>query len=614
MTNQEFEDLVVRLEQDARNKRHSYQLKVLSLALLGNAYVAGVLLLVVALLLLLIRFFAVKQAILVGIFLWMTLKALRIKMDPPLGTEINAQQAPEIFELVANLNDQLGAPHFHHVLITDNLNAGVVQVPRLGILGWPKNYLLIGLPLMKSLTVEQLKAVIAHELVHLAKGHARLSNWIYRQRLRWSRLLNALESRESEGSFLFKPFLNWFAPYFNAYSFPMARAQEYEADAISARITSPQAAAEALTSTQVISHYLEEQYWPKIYKQADEVPTPDFAPYRELSRSLAAELDEPTVRAWLNQAMARPTNLEDTHPALCDRLSAISESARIAIPELRNAADRFLGDLLEVITESFDKGWRDRVLPAWRERYGRIQGDRQKLAELNKRFESGESLTLKEAYDRAKFTETVGNNADDAQAQFRALHERYPENPEICFSLGAILLAQDDTSGCALVEQAMQIDEDAIVGGCELLRDYFWSKGKKEEAEAWHQRWVERMKLEETANRERSTVWITDHFEHHGLSEEALTKLRDTLRTIPELHKAYFVKRRFRHLPHRYGYVLGYRVSGFLKLRKKRRVQKVLQQIQESVIFPGDTMIITVGGRNRRFGRKFRRIRGARIL
>ena len=44
--------------------------------------------------------------------------------------------------------------------------------------GWYRNYLLIGLPLAKALTVEQFKAVLAHEFGHLAKGHGAMSNWI----------------------------------------------------------------------------------------------------------------------------------------------------------------------------------------------------------------------------------------------------------------------------------------------------------------------------------------------------------------------------------------------------------------------------------------------------
>src|SRR5947208_2584067 len=83
--------------------------------------------------------------------------------------------------------------------------------------------LLLGLPLMKSLTPAQFEAVLAHEFGHLAGGHGRVSNWIYRLRLSWARLLSALEGRKA-GSWLFLPFFNWYAPYFSAYSFPLARA------------------------------------------------------------------------------------------------------------------------------------------------------------------------------------------------------------------------------------------------------------------------------------------------------------------------------------------------------------------------------------------------------
>jgi len=54
----------------------------------------------------------------------------------------------------------------------------VVQSPREGIVGWPRNYLLIGLPLMKTLSVDQFEAVLAHELGHVARGHGKVSNWI----------------------------------------------------------------------------------------------------------------------------------------------------------------------------------------------------------------------------------------------------------------------------------------------------------------------------------------------------------------------------------------------------------------------------------------------------
>ena len=620
MTNEQFEALISKLEGEAQSNPGRYKFKVLLLAFLGNAYIGTMLLLIISLLAGLIaslstfKAIALKLIFVVGFFLLMILRALWIKIAPPVGTEIKAKQAPELFKMVNTLRKQLDAPRFHHVLITDDFNAGVVQSPRLGIFGWPRNYLLIGLPLMKTLTIEQFKAVLAHEFGHLAKGHGRMSNWIYCQRLRWARLLAVLDMSESAGSFLFKPFLNWFVPYFNAYSFPIARANEYEADATSARLTSPQATAEALSSVSVVASYLSERFWPQIYKLADEQTQPAFAPYSGLSHHVTEELDQDSAQSWLSQAMALETNSFDTHPALKDRLSAIGEAPRIALPSLDQSADQLLADARDSITQNFDQRWKDNISPSWEQRHHEVQENRKRLASLDSQFETGAELTLQEAYDRAFLTETISYKPDDALTQFRALYRRAPEDAFICLTLGARLLSRDNSEGCALIEKAMQLDEVAIIEGTELLRNYHWRNQRKDEAKNWEKKRGDRSQLLEAASKERNRVLISDKFDPHELTEDMLNELKTQLKTVPGVRKAYFVRKRVKFLTHKPCYVLGYRASGFFQLHSTKRAIQVMQQIQDNVRFPGQTLIINVEGNNYRFGRKFKWMRGARIL
>lgn len=620
MTDAQFEALVAKLEDRARSNPAAYRFRVLLLALLGNAYLGMVLLVIVALLLAslasitVLKAGGIKLTIVVAAFLWMILKALWVTVDPPRGAEVKARQAPDLFAMIDELRRNLGAPPFHHVLITDDFNAGVVQLPRLGIFGWPRNYLLIGLPLMKAMTLDQFKAVLAHEFGHLAKGHGRMSNWIYRQRLRWSRLVTTLEANRSRGNFLFKPFLNWFAPYFNAYSFPLARANEYEADAASARLTSPQAAAEALTSVNVVGNYLEEHYWPQIHKMADDLPQPGFAPYSNLNQRVAADLEDPRTQRWLDQAMARKTSLADTHPALTDRLKAIGETPRLAPPLPDQSADRLLGSALEQFAEGCDRRWQDGILPSWQKRHREVQEGRRRLAELNAQHDNGAELSLQDAYDRAVLTESMGNDGELAIAQLRTLHERAPDNAFICFGLGARLLAHDDEKGGALVEHAMRLDEDAILRGCEVLRDYHWRNDRKDQADIWHQRLVERAQLQQSAEWERKRVLLSDELQRPELSEELVAALREKLRAIPNLRKAYFMKKQVRYLAHRPFYVLGYSATRFFRWHSEKRALDVARRIRQTIEFPGETIVVNVDGKNYRFGRKFRRMRWSRIV
>jgi Zn-dependent protease with chaperone function len=201
MTDSEFEALVARLDRQAQHNPAAYRVRVILLALTGYGYVllvltvAGGLFIGSIATLPYLKAAAVKLALVFGGFFWLVASAMWVRLDPPQGRRVTRHDAPELFNMIDSLRRSLRAPRFHDVLITEDFNAAVVQIPKLGLLGWYRNALLIGLPLMKALTREQLAAVLAHEFGHLAGGHGRLGNWVYRLRFGWMRLAAALQAR-----------------------------------------------------------------------------------------------------------------------------------------------------------------------------------------------------------------------------------------------------------------------------------------------------------------------------------------------------------------------------------------------------------------------------------
>lgn len=619
MTDEQFLAMASRLNEVAQRRPASYRAQVYALAVLGNVYVAcalGALLLVLLALLvslMVLKALAVKLIVVVGVFLWPLLKALWVKVERPAGIEVTRQQAPELFRMVDGLRATLQAPRFHHVLVSDDLNAGVLQQPRLGLFGWTRNYLLIGLPLMQALTPEQFKAVLAHEFGHLAKGHGRAANWIYRQRLRWGRLLTELDKTQGWGTVLFKPFFRWFAPYFNAFSFSMARANEFSADATAASLTSARTTAEALVQIEVVSRYLGERYWPGTHALADDMARPEVAPYTAFGRRITDELDAPSTEAWLAAAMAYTAQAMDTHPALKDRLEALGESPQVALPAPGEAADGLLGAQRAMLAQTFDQRWRTQIEPSWATRHQAMQSGRQRLAELNARVATGDALAPQDAFDRARLTESAGHDADDALAQFVALQSDHPDDSLLNFHLGARLLQRDDAAGCALVEQAMAADETAVAVGCELLRDFHWRQGHQDEAHVWHARLQAQQRQSAEAADERSMVSLSDTFEGHGLSAEALERLKTALAGVKGLRRAWLLRKRMQHRPEVPCYVLGYSATGLFDFQRVRQRAAVLQRLHEAVAFPGETLLVSVDGDHYRFGRKFRWMRGVRV-
>ena len=226
---------------------------------------------------------------------------------------------------------------------------------------------------------------------------------------------------------------------------------EYQADAISARLTSSRAIAEALTGVEVTDGYLNDFYFPVIDAGLGEQPQPSKEPYREMSDAFATRLDKLTSSFWLGPAMARQTTSEDTHPALNERLAALGEEPSFCPPQRGEAADRLLGFWLQMITNRFDYKWKHDISSAWESRHGEIQEGRRRLKELQHKEASGANLTVQERRERAELTESIGKNANAALEQLRALHESVPEDASICLALGSRLIIRNDHTGCDLV-------------------------------------------------------------------------------------------------------------------------------------------------------------------
>ena len=123
---------------------------------------------------------------------------------------------------------------------------------------------------MQGLSPEQFKAVVAHELGHLSGHHGRFGAWIYRVSRTWDQLLE--RAMRQRGSWVFTLFFKWYAPLFDAYSFALRRAQEYEADRAAARIAGPRALADALMSVTIKGAYLEDRYWPEVGRYTPSLP------------------------------------------------------------------------------------------------------------------------------------------------------------------------------------------------------------------------------------------------------------------------------------------------------------------------------------------------------
>jgi len=559
MTAEQWDRLVRRLEPEARAEPARYGRKVALLAAAGYGFILLMLAALTALAAVVVWLglsapvLLFKVGLPIAALAWILARSLWVKLDAPTGVRLRKEDAPELHRMLEEVNEQVQGPKIHEVLVDGELNASVVQIPRPGLVFGQRNYLVLGLPLMQALSPEEFRAVVAHELGHLSRAHGRFAAWIYRIRATWAQLLANLEEKGHWGAGLFRRFFRWYVPYFDAWSFPLMRQHEFEADRAAVAVAGPHAAASALATLPVAGDYLERAYWPRLYERADSEEQPPRAAFAPLRSALAEPRTEDEVRACLTAELERPSETSDTHPCLSERVKAIGVDRDELLASVlsrgapsTSAAESFLGETEGAILEELDRSWRESVGEAWRQRYEEVQEQRRALADLDA-LAAARELDLEEARARASLTAEL-RGADEGLALFRELLERAPDDAQANFAVGTLLLDRDDDAGLAHLERAMEADPDAILPACEYAWGYLTRHGRHDEAARYRERGVGRAEALELAYEERTEVRDGGPIAPHDLPGEAVAELRSQLAQVDGLKRAYLVRRPAQHL------------------------------------------------------------------
>lgn len=628
MNRDEFDALVRRREDESRKHPRAFLVRTGALAFLGYAYILGVLVLmlsVVALLAGLVvmapNLLTLKLALIFGLgagaVAWAILRALWIRMPAPEGLALTGADAPELAAMIAELQARLGAPAFHRVLVVPEFNAGVVQVPRLGVFGWHRNYLLLGLPLMLALTPEEFRAVLAHEFGHLAGGHGRFGNWLYRLRRTWERAFEEILRRQpGRAAAPLTWFIQRFWPAFNARAFVLGRTNEYEADAVAARLAGAEHLASGLVRIGLGAVTLDEEFWPGIDRLASTQPRPPDDVFSRLADAVSGFVGPDAVRR-LQGCLRVPTGNADTHPSLSDRLGALGCACPAAeavppppLPPEASAAARLLGSALPELLRRSSVDWANQVARAWDERHAETARIRSVLAQ-----EPSVSAppTVGELWDKALASIQLGEHAAAAPL-LDAVLAMEPGHAGANFHRGRSLVERDDPAGVPFLERAMDADPEAVPAACNLLHGFYARSGRPDLLRGVEARVDAHEERRQAALAERSRFEPSDRYLPHALTEAQLAAAREVLAAEPSVASADLARKEVLLFPESPCHVLAVRVKlPWWKPRSNSADSKLLNRLLEKLPIPGQTFVFVPEHDLKKLGKVVAAVPGARI-
>ena len=264
-----------------------------------------------------------------------TLGGVPIRLDPTdpdadFGPILKRAEAPPLLDLIAGLARDLN--------IRPPEEVRLAFLPCCGVVAWRRSRaLLLGLPLLSVLDVAELRAVLAHEFAHLARGDATWSARLVRSVEILDRGLNQVDSPA------WGP-LRWWAIGCRGVAVallaPIAEGQEARADRISASLAGGRSAADALVKVALVQPLFRELL------SILDIDNPAAKNLYASFRTFWGRLPEPLLDAMrLNLLTSTEAVDQSPHPPLADRIARLIASPDGTIaPADRAPALALLGD------------------------------------------------------------------------------------------------------------------------------------------------------------------------------------------------------------------------------------------------------------------------------
>ena len=231
------------------------------------------------------------------------------------GPRLARADAPQLFAALEDVARRTQQTMPADVYLVNDVNAFVAQ--RGGLMGiGSKRVMGVGLPLLQSLTVQEFRAVLAHEFGHYHAGDVKIGPWIYKTRAAIGRTIEKLS-----GNVLQKIFVGY-GHLFLRVTHAVSRRQEFIADEVAGNAAGAAVMASALRKVHGAATAFSD-YW-----RGEVAPVLNSGFLPPISAGFATFVQSDAVAS--NMAAAVKTaeaehffSPFDTHPPLRERVAAL---------------------------------------------------------------------------------------------------------------------------------------------------------------------------------------------------------------------------------------------------------------------------------------------------
>jgi hypothetical protein len=279
-----------------------------------------------------------------------------MRFSPPSGLELDPDRFSRLFELLKELGDIYGNPRIDRVVLRDRFEVRIVKTPHSGFALTTSHTLVIGLPLLLTLSPIDVHALIARRIGQLAGTQSRTNSWLYYLRDLWVQYLSHCDDHQS---WLVRPlcsFFRWYVPRYRSLSLGAARWSELRADLYAIQAISDRDVVRAITGQVMVDDYLTRAFWPDVVKAASSSMKPETMPHARMAELFQGGLPAEEMDLLLRRVAGKRSNPASTMPSLSERLANMGHRKPLPLKPMGvSAAQFYLGSACAQCIKLIDK-------------------------------------------------------------------------------------------------------------------------------------------------------------------------------------------------------------------------------------------------------------------
>ena len=295
-----------------------------------------------------------------GVF--MTYAISKLRFSPPSGLELTQAGFPRLFELLQELGEIYGEPRIDRVVLRDRFDVRIVKTPVNGFAFSTTRTLVIGLPVLLTMSPLDVHVLLARRVAQLAGKQSRLNSWLYFLRDMWGQYLSCCVGEVQLFARPVCAFFQSYVPRYRSFSVGVARNSELEADLYALQAINDRDTARSITSQVVIDTYLTRSYWPNLLQAAKKSAGSKIPPHAGMAEVFQGGLPESDIQAVLKRVDKGGEIRKSTMPTLSERLQHIGhQKALLPKPLTVTAARFYLGSACDACIDVIDKRSLDKL-------------------------------------------------------------------------------------------------------------------------------------------------------------------------------------------------------------------------------------------------------------